>query len=91
MTEDITREEKKEKLFMVLEESFSQKISKQKQGIKISGITLPNSLLLITLEQTEDEISFVVPFFKKAFANTTYETKSDNTGKYELVIHEPTV
>lgn len=91
MMQDISREEKKEKLFQVLETSFTQKISKQKTGIKISWVTLPNSSLLITLEKEDSELSFFPSFFQKAFANLNYETKSDKNGKYELQIIQPDI
>ncbi len=92
MSEDISREEKKQKFFDILEKSFSQKISKQKSWIKIIWTTFPYATLVLQFEKQENEVGFFRNFSPKTYANNlTYETKSDKDGNYELIITEPEI
>ncbi len=92
MTEDISREEKKEKFFTLLEKSFSQKISKQKTWVRIYGTTFPNTHIMIQLEKQENEVGFLHYFFFKSYAdNLIYETKSDKNGNYQVTINTPDI
>ncbi len=92
MSENISREEKKEKFFDLLEKSFSQKVSKQKWWVKIFGTTFPHTNVIIQLEKKENEIGFFHIFFSKSYANNgIYETKSDKSGNYEVVIGNPDI
>ncbi len=92
MSEDISREEKKQKFFDILEKSFSQKISKQKSWIKIIWTTFPYATLVFQFEKQENEVGFFRNFFPKTYANNlTYETKSDKDWNYEFIITEPEI
>lgn len=92
MKEDISKEEKKEKFFNILEKSFSQKISKQKSWIKINWSTFPHMHLVLQFEKQENEIGLFQYFFPKIYANNiVYETKSDKDGNYEIIIKNPEI
>lgn len=93
MKKDLSREEKKQKLFELVEKSFYQKISKQKSWVKIYGTTIPNTKIIFKLdEKIEDDFSFLNLFYQKSFAsNNIYETKSDKSWSYEFYIKEPNI
>lgn len=93
MKKDLPSEEKKQKLFELVEKSFYQKISKQKSWVKIYGTTIPNTKIIFKLdEKIEDDFSFLNLFSLKSFAsNNIYETKSDKSWSYEFYIKEPNI
>ncbi|MDD5769630.1 MAG: PKD domain-containing protein [Candidatus Gracilibacteria bacterium] len=71
------------KIKEIINKTFTQKIKKQKSGIKIYGKTFPNTIIIIELNKKIQETSFL---FLKTFAseNNYFETISDEKGNYEI-------
>ena len=87
---DISTEDKKQKIAEVINKSFSQKISKQKTWVKIYWNFIPNSKLLIELEQKSQDLSF--NFISKTYAwNDLFELKTDINWNYEYFIKTPII
>lgn len=89
-----TSDVSKSKIKDFISKSFTQKISKQKKWIKIYGTTIPNAKVLIQIkESADDNLSFWDFFFKQTYANSmdAYELAADSSGKYELLIKNPSI
>lgn len=85
---EVFQDLKKQKIEKFMNATFYQKISKQKSWVKIFGNTFPNTRMLISLEEQEDEFVFDF-FFPKTYAQTTYEVISDTFWSYELFLQKP--
>lgn len=90
MEENISQVQKRKKVFTLIENSFSQKISKQKSGIKVSWKSVPHSQLIFEIQkhQDDEEIWFFRYLFPSVFAqeNQLITLSTDSLGNYSYAL-----
>ncbi len=80
-------EDKKENLKQYLKTNFSLNLKHQKSWLKISGAFIPESSVFFEVFMT-DKLSFFDEILLKTYASNIYEAKTDENGKYSLLIED---